>query len=188
MRIFVAVALVPALREAIGGLRFRLNSAASSLRWVPPDNLHFTLKFLGEIGEAGVGRVADAARGVAERTKRFEIMLAGLGAFPSPRRPQVVWVGVGEGADRLIALARDLDAALHRLKFPLEDRPFQPHLTVARVRRAGPVPDLSGPLHDLDGMILGTQTVEALLVMESTLKPSGATYRPLDTVWLREVP
>ena len=187
MRVFVAVALVPALREAIGGARSRLDSAGSALRWVPPDNLHFTLKFLGEIAEARVAGVADAAREVAGRTGRFEITLAGLGAFPSPRRPQVVWVGVGDGADRLVALAGDLDTALYRLKFPREHRPFQPHLTVARVRRAGPVPDLSGPLDGLAGLVLGSQPVDALLVMESTLNPSGATYRPVDTVRLREV-
>ena len=187
MRVFVAVALAPALREAIGGARSRLNSAGSALRWVPPDNLHFTLKFLGEIAEARVAGIADAAREVAGRTGRFEITLAGLGAFPSPRRPQVVWVGVGDGADRLVALAGDLDTALYRLKFPREHRPFQPHLTVARVRRAGPVPDLSGPLDGLATLVLGSQPVDALLVMESTLNPSGATYRPVDTVRLREV-
>jgi len=186
MRIFVAAPLAPALRDAVGGVRSRLNSAGSALRWVAPENLHFTLKFLGEIGEAGARRVADAARRVAEGTTRFEIVVAGLGAFPSPRRPQVVWVGVGQGADHLIALARDLDRALHRLKFPVEHRPFQPHLTVARVRRTGPVPDLSGPVHDLEGTVLGAQAVDALLVMESTLNPSGATYRPVETIRLRE--
>jgi len=187
MRIFVAVALVPALREAIGGMPSRLNSAGSSLRWVSPDNLHLTLKFLGETAEVRVPKIAGAVREVAERTARFEITLAGMGAFPSPRRPQVVWVGVGDGADHLVALAQDLDTALHRLKFPREHRPFQPHLTVARVRRAGPAPDLSGPLDGLGGLILGTQTVDTLHVMESTLNPSGAIHRPVDMVRLSEV-
>ncbi len=186
MRIFVAAPLAPALRDAIVGMRSRLNSAGSALRWVAPENLHFTLKFLGEVGEAGARRVADAARRVAEGRTRFEIVVAGLGAFPSARRPQVVWVGVGEGADHLIALARDLDRALHRLRFPPEQRPFQPHLTVARVRRAGPVPDLSGPVHDFERTVLGAQTVDALLVMESTLHPTGATYHPVETIRLSE--
>jgi 2'-5' RNA ligase len=86
-----------------------------------------------------------------------------------------------------VALAQDLDTALHRLKFPREHRPFQPHLTVARVRRAGPAPDLSGPLDGLGGLILGTQPVDALHIMESTLNPSGAIHRPVDTVRLSEV-
>lgn len=186
MRIFVAVALNAALREAVAGLRSRVNSAASSLRWVPPQNLHFTLRFLGEITEQRVARVTGAAREVSGRTRPFSIVLAGLGAFPSPRRPQVVWVGVGQGADELTALAGDLDTTLRRMKFPGEGRPFQPHLTVARAKQSGPLPDLAGSLDDLGRVVVGTQTVDALCVMESKLHPSGAIYRPVEEVRLGE--
>ena len=184
MRIFVAVALNAALREAVAGLRSRLNSAASALRWVPPENLHFTLKFLGEIAEGRVARVTDAAREASARTTPFSIVLAGMGAFPSPRRPQVVWVGVGKGADELIALAGDLDTALRRMRFPSEARPFRPHLTVARAPRSVPVPDLARSLGDAVGVVVGSQTVDALCVMESRLHPSGAIYRPVEQVRL----
>jgi RNA 2',3'-cyclic 3'-phosphodiesterase len=186
MRIFVAVALNAAVREAVGNLRARLNSAASSLRWVPPENMHLTLKFLGEITERRVARVTDAAREVAGRNGPFSIMLAGMGAFPSARRPRVVWVGVGQGADELVALARDLDTTLRREKFPREARPFRPHLTVARAKHSGPVPDLAGPLGELGGVVVGTQTVDMLFVMESMLHPSGAIYRPVEEVRLSE--
>ncbi len=184
VRIFVAAALEPVLREAVVQVRSRLDSAGGALRWVRPDDLHLTLKFLGEIAEARVAGVAAAARQVAGRTEPFEITLAGIGAFPSPRRPQVVWVGVGTGADRVTSLARDLDTELHRLKFPKEGRPFRPHLTVARARHA--VPDLSAALGDLDGLVLGTQIIDALCVMQSVLRPSGAVYRPVEEVRLRE--
>jgi 2'-5' RNA ligase len=186
MRIFVAVALNAALREAVAGLRSRLNAAASSLRWVPPGNLHLTLKFLGEIAERRVARVTDAVREVAGRARPFSIVLAGMGAFPSPRRPRVVWVGVGQGADELVALARDLDTTLRRMKFPKEARPFRPHLTVARAKQSGPVPDLAGPLGALGGVVVGTQAVDALFVMESMLHPSGAIYRPVEEMRLGE--
>jgi len=185
-RIFIAAALAPALRRAVAGLEPRFSAAAQSLRWVPPDHLHFTLKFLGEITEAQVVRAGEAARQVGARTRSFAITVAGMGAFPSPRRPQVVWAGVSDGADRLIALAADLDAALHRMKFPRERRSFQPHLTVARVRRSGPAPDLTAILQELSGVPVGTQAVEALLVMESTLDPSGSIYRQVEEVRLGE--
>jgi 2'-5' RNA ligase len=187
IRVFIAVPLDPALREAAAGLRRHLNATADALRWVPPGNLHLTLKFLGEIAERRLTNVADAVREVARRTGPFTITLTGAGAFPSVRRPQVVWVGVREGSAALVALARDLDAALHRMKFPRERRPFRPHLTVARGKHAGPLPDLSGPLSDLAALVVGTQAVDTLVVMESRLNPAGAIYRPIEEVGLGEV-
>ena len=187
VRVFIAVPLDPELRDAAAGLRRHLNVTADTLRWVPPGNLHLTLKFLGEIAERRLAKVAEAARDVARRTAPFTISLTGAGAFPSIRRPQVVWVGVREGSQALVALAHDLDGALHRLKFPRERRPFRPHLTVARARHAGPLPDLSGPLSALEGLDVGTQAVDTLVVMESQLHPSGATYRPIEEVGLGEV-
>lgn len=187
VRVFIAVPLDPKLRDAAAGLRRHLCSTADVLRWVPPGNLHFTLKFLGEIAEGRLAKVANAVREAARRTRPFTITLAGAGAFPSVRRPQVVWVGVSEGSDTLVALSRDLDGALHRMKFPRERRPFRPHLTVARARQGGPLPDLSGALSDVGAFVVGSQAVDAVVVMESQLHPSGATYRPIEEVGLGEV-
>ncbi len=187
VRVFIAVPLDPELRDAAAGLRRQLNSTADTLRWVPPGNLHLTLKFLGEIAEERLTTVAEAVREVAWRTGRFTITLTGAGAFPSARRPQVVWVGVKQGSDALVALARDLDAALHRMKFPRERRPFRPHLTVARARQGGLLPDLSGALEGLGDLVVGRQAVDTLVVMESQLHPSGAIYRSIEEVGLGEV-
>lgn len=187
VRVFISVPLDPELRDAAAGLRRRLNSTADLLRWVPPGNLHLTLKFLGEIAERRLAKVTEAVRDAARRSEPFTISLAGAGAFPSVRRPQVVWVDVREGSEALVALARDLDVALHRMKFPRERRPFRPHLTVARARHAGPLPDLSGPLSGLQGLAVGTQAVNTVVVMESQLHPSGAIYRPIEEVGLGEV-
>jgi 2'-5' RNA ligase len=184
MRVFVAVALEAALRKTVAELPRHLNSAAAAFRWVPTGNLHFTLKFLGEIAEERVARVIGAARAVAGRATPFPITLGGMGAFPSPKRPQVVWVGVAQGDDRLSELARDLDVTLSLVEFPRDSRPFRPHLTIARAKQAGPMPDLSGPLRTLRGVVVGAQTVDALLVMESTLNPGGSIYRPVEEVRL----
>lgn len=186
MRVFVAVALEAALRKTVAELPQRLNSAAAAFRWVPTGNLHLTLKFLGEIAEEHVDRVIGAAREVAGRAMPFPITLGGMGAFPSPKKPQVVWVGVAQGVDRLSGLARDLDVTLHRVEFPRDSRAFRPHLTIARAKQAGPMPDLSGPLRRLHGMVVGTQTVDAILVMESTLNPAGSIYRSVEEVRLGE--
>jgi len=184
-RIFIAVALAPVLREAIALIQHRLAVAGADLRWIPPENLHLTLKFLGAVTTPRLARVTEAVHDAASRTRSFTITLGGLGAFPSARRPRVVWVGVTEGADRLSTLAGDLDIELGRRRFPREHRPFQSHLTIARVRSGGPPPDLSELLAGLHDLALGSQPVEAMFVMESMLHPSGAIYHPVEEAVLR---
>jgi RNA 2',3'-cyclic 3'-phosphodiesterase len=176
-RIFVAVDVAPHIKETLAGIPDRLGTASRMLRWVPPDNLHLTLRFLGEITAAQAARVAEAARQAARTAAPFSVTLDGLGAFPSPRRPRVVWVGIADGADRLTALARALEEEIVHRKFPREPRSFQPHLTVARVRAGGPPPDLTAGLANAGVSVIGTQEVAALVVMESFLHPSGPEYR-----------
>lgn len=176
-RIFVAVPLSPALLAAALELRERLGEAAARLRWVAPEHLHLTLRFLGALTDAQVTRVVEAAREAAAAASPFEVTLAGMGAFPSGRAPRAVWVGVTDGADRLAALAASLEAGLRRRRLPPADRPFRPHLTVARVRAEGRPVDLSAVLPESEACRVGTQRVEALAVMESTLRPSGPIYR-----------
>ncbi len=178
-RIFVAVTLAPALRASVAGVRATLGDAAGRLRWVPPENLHLTVRFLGEITEAQVRRVVEAARETAAPVAPFAITLAGVGAFPTARAPRIVWVGVTEGADRLSDLAGALETALRRRKFSAEARPLQPHLTVARARSGGRPPDLTTALAGAAAFVAGTQHVDALVVMESTLGPSGPSYREI---------
>jgi 2'-5' RNA ligase len=176
-RIFVAVALAPDLCESVAGVRNFLGPAADRFRWVQPQNLHLTLRFLGSITETQTARVAEAAREIAASVPPFSITLAQLGAFPSARSPRVLWVGVTGGADRLTGVAEALEAALRRRKFPAEPRPFTPHLTVARVRSEGYPPDLTGMLAGAAAFVAGTQVVDALAVMESMLRPQGPIYR-----------
>jgi 2'-5' RNA ligase len=185
-RIFVAVQVAPQMKGALAGIPDRLGAASRMLRWVPPDNLHLTLRFLGEITAAQAAKVAEASRQAARTATPFSITLAGLGACPSPRRPRVVWVGIAEGADRLTALAAALEEEIVRRKFPREARSFQPHLTVARVRAGGRPPDLTVGLAASGVSVIGTQEVAALVVMESFLHPSGSEYREVAQVRLGE--
>lgn len=181
-RIFVAVTLDAALREALASLERALEAAGARLRWIRPENLHFTLRFLGHISEAQVKRVQFAARGTAEGVAPFEITLAGLGAFPTPRRPQVLWVGVRDGADRLAALAARLDDALARQRFPKEPKGFHPHLTLARIKEAHLWASVGPVLAEFQGVEVGYQRVASLVVMESLLGPQGPTYTPVEEV------
>lgn len=169
-------------RDAGATIRAALGPLASQLRWVPAGALHLTLRFLGEVTPSDVERAADAARVAAAAVSPFSITLAGGGAFPSLREPRVLWVGVADGAALLAALARALEAALVVRGFVPEGRPFQPHLTVARARSAGRLPDLRARVSELGWPhrpVIGIQRVDAVVVIESTLHASGSAYRDI---------
>lgn len=181
-RIFVAVAVHPALREAVRTLERRLEEAGVTPRWIVPENLHFTLRFLGRISPAQLTRVRRAAQDAAAETAPFRISLSGVGAFPTTRRPRVVWVGITEGADAMKTLANRLDDALARQRFPKESRPLQPHLTLARIRDPRQADGLEAAAASLGALEVGRQDVTSIAVVESHLRPSGALYVPVEEV------
>jgi 2'-5' RNA ligase len=183
-RTFIAVDLCEAVRAGAAALQDGLRTAGARLRWVHPNNLHFTLRFLGELPPAQVARAVVATRAAAGSVAPFSLTIGGLGAFPSFERPQVVWVGVTAGADALEALARALDAALAHERFPAEDRPFRPHLTLGRARDDRRWGDVVRALQRYRDVVLGEERVEAVTVMESRLTPEGPVYSVREQVTL----
>ncbi len=175
----MAVPLDEALRPAVVDLQRAIArawpQADARVKWVEPANLHFTLKFLGEVPEEHLLSVVEAVREVAA-FRPFELSIEGLGAFPDLRAPRVLWVGVQEGARELAALARHVEEALSRARFPREERPFEPHLTIGRVRTEGRERGLWQALERLRAAKIGRQRVEWVVVMESRLSPQGPTY------------
>ncbi len=185
-RTFIAVDLDPPLRDATVTVERDLETAGARVKWIRPGNLHFTLKFLGEIAPAQVARARIATREVAAATAPFRITLSSLGAFPSLRQPQVIWIGVSEGREELESLAARLDKALGKLRFPLERRRFRPHLTLARIRDVRAWGDLVRALERFRDVSLGSQEVGAMTVYESRLSLQGSTYTSLEEVPLGE--
>ncbi len=176
MRTFVA--LVPSeaeqgrLADAAAGLR----DAGFPIRWVPPQNIHLTLKFLGELSEERVRDVCSAVDDAADGVAPFEMIVGGFGAFPSLRRPQVVWVGV-ELESTIQSLQGSLEEALAGLGFPREERSFRPHLTLGRARKYVSPNEFRG----LDDLVKRLRYRDAfkmnsLDVVRSQLMPTGATY------------
>ena len=195
IRTFVAVELDAPLRQALaqaqGHLRSRLQPAAGPgvrTQWVKPESIHLTLKFLGDIPEERVGEIRAALTGAAARHARFPVQAEGLGAFPDGRAPRVLWVGLLDHGGRLTRLAADVEAALLAIGFAPESKPFHPHLTLARIkarsRDAGRALSQEGLLEQ--EMRLGSLTVEAVSLMKSELRPSGAVYTELCRLSLKE--
>jgi len=185
-RIFIAVELDPALHQNVVDAQRRLEAAGARVHWIKPGNLHFTLRFLGEITPAEVALAKVATREAAGGIAPFGISLTHLGAFPSLQRPQVVWIGVADGAQELEALAKRLDDRLAHHRFPLEDRRFRPHLTLARVRDARQWGDIVRALSQHKDLPVGSQEVRAISVMESRLARDGPIYTRVEEVSLRD--
>lgn len=189
MRAFVAVPVEdPVVRRRLAGAR-SLVPPLPGLRWIPESQLHFTLKFLGEIEEervaaakAATSAAVGAARAVTNGTgpdAPFRVGLEGLGAFP-PRGPsRVLWAGCGEGADALSALASAVEEAFTAAGFAREDRPFSPHLTLARVRDPDAGRRLARVLATVAPEPFGVVSVSSLVLFRSELTLRGAEHSEL---------
>ena len=176
VRAFVAIRLDEAVRAALGAAIEGLRRVARDVAWVVPDNLHLTLKFLGQVRAARTPELVAALTRAASGLAAFEANVAGLGAFPTPTRARVIWAGVGHGTDALVLLASRVDEALVALGFEREPRPFSPHVTLGRVRTPRRDLALAEALRAGDAQKFGRLVVERVALMRSDLAPRGARY------------
>lgn len=176
MRTFLAVFPPAAVRQAAWDALAPLRANSTPVSWTQPQNLHYTLRFLGELGEDGARRAGECAIAAARGHVPFEMTLGGLGAFPDPRRARVLWLGATGGGEALKALARSLEHALRAAGFGRAERAFVPHLTIGRPRRFDQdwTPLLAAPTG-----AIGRFEVRELLLMQSQLSPKGSIYTPL---------
>ncbi len=185
MRVFLGIGLPAEVRRAIDDALAPLRSRRAPIGWVAVDNLHITLKFLGEISSDAVGRVRDALRSDLPPSPPFELTARGGGAFPTLRSPRVLWVGLGEPLELVGTLQQNIETVLDRAGFRPEDRPYHPHVTVGRVR-AG-LPKGWGETYSahLAGRTFGAVPVWTFRLYESRLSPGGASYTVLEEFPLR---
>lgn len=184
IRAFLAIDLPASLRPVLSRAQEELKKSGADVRWVPPGNIHLTLKFFGNITEAQVEAIAEAARRVAAGQTPFTLALTGAGAFPSPKNPRVVWLGVGGDLDTVRDFHRRLEAAFAALGFPPEDRPFAPHLTLGRVKSPVGRLALTHCLATLPPPEASPFQVQEIVLFRSNLSPQGATYLPLKIIRL----
>jgi len=181
IRSFIAILLTDAVREAVAAATERLRPLCGAVAWVPPQNLHVTLQFLGGQSEEGLVAAEAALADAAARSGPIEVTLHGIGAFPGLERPRILWIGLAHGALEARALQARVADALAGQRFPREDRPWHPHLTIGRVfderrwrREAGP--PLRRALAQAATTSFGTLRVAEVALMRSDLSPAGARY------------
>jgi 2'-5' RNA ligase len=175
-RLFLAVPLSPEVRQAVSRWTATLERRKDGWRWVAPDNLHLTLRFYGETAEATEAALRERLRRMKSLAPPFELELAGWGAFPSPARPRVLWIGVGGELGPLERLAVTAERDAVELGFERERRRFHPHLTVARAARGRGRPELPAPAGPGEPRF-GHLPVDRIVLYRSELGPGGPTYQ-----------
>ena len=183
IRCFVAIGLPPEAKRGLAELASGLRRGEQRfIKWVDPDGIHLTLKFLGNVSAKNVGGITEAVAGVATAGAPFRLGISGIGAFPSLKQPRVVWVGMNGDLERLELLQQDVESRMARLGFARENRRFAPHLTLARVRE-GASPEERRAFGELLASSRFEETydvpVNAISLVRSQLTPAGAIYTRL---------
>jgi 2'-5' RNA ligase len=184
IRTFIAIVLPESVIRQLAQVQRQLERQAplESVRWVKPEGIHLTMKFLGDTPVGKLDAIRAALTAVASQTLPCAFTVGGLGCFPNARRPRVIWVGVQPMGEELASLQRAVERAMKPLGFLPEGREFTPHLTLGRVRDRIPPTDLArlgALLSSTDIGTLGEVQAHSFALIQSVLKPSGAEYIPL---------
>ena len=184
IRTFIAINIPDHVREAIREFQKKLKEHRADVKWVRPESIHITLKFLGDVEIGRIDKIAHAVQDAVKDTEPFAVSVSGVGMFPNERRPRVLWVGVKEGAEILSDLAGKIDHALSTMGFEKEKRKYSAHLTLGRVRSPGYI---EKTVKDMRSMGFESEpfTVGSIEVMKSQLLKTGALYTALHHIKLK---
>ncbi|MFW9956911.1 MAG: RNA 2',3'-cyclic phosphodiesterase [Candidatus Odinarchaeota archaeon] len=157
----------------------KLDIQAAKMKMVEPDNIHFTMRFFGDISITSINQIRDCLKEI--KITPFEIKIVGVGAFPNRRKPRVIWIGATDNSQLVIDLKLRVDELLTRIGYKTEKEKFTPHATIARVRSIKDSNRLLGNLEELANEPVGDMTVSSVSMKKSTLTPSGPIY---ETLWI----
>jgi 2'-5' RNA ligase len=183
VRSFIAIHLPDDVRAELTSLEYKLKAKGHPfVKWVDPESMHLTLKFLGNVAVDSIPGIVEAISEVSRSHSSFKLQVAGTGVFPNWQRPQVVWVGVGGELDTLNSLQKGLESVLSPLGFPPESRPFSAHLTLGRLRDRVSTDDRRRFAEFAQKVEFKTSLsfdVNAIRLMKSQLTPAGPIYSEL---------
>ena len=179
IRCFIAIELPEETLQKLAAIQQQLIRSRSGVRWVKPGSIHLTLKFLGNILPAQVDDIAAAAALAVREEAPINLCAGGIGAFPSERKPRVIWVGLGGDIERLANIQAGLEKALEPLGFAREGRGFRPHLTLGRVRDRHRLQSLIEAMSTLELPEFNSFDANEIILYKSDLRPTGAIYTKL---------
>jgi len=179
IRTFIAIEIPDEIQEKLIEIQKDLAKFMPRVSWVKKGNIHLTLKFLGDIRTNQIESINSVLQNIAESHSSFEMNLSGIGVFPNPRRPRVLWIGITKGAKPAAKLADDISKLLQPLGFQPEKRGFTPHLTLARIRRPVNLQNVKNKFNQYDTLDIPTLKVDQIIFIRSELHPQGSIYTPV---------
>lgn len=175
IRSFISINLNDALKKEINNLLMDFKKHNFDVKWVPVENLHVTLKFLGHITDETVEKVKERLYNIASSFKPFRLSFKGIGFFPDRKRPRVIWIDISD-SEVLKSLQETIDERLTEIGFEREERDFSPHLTIGRIRSLKDREKLIGLIDTIKDWKFGSIDVDRVYLMKSDLRPGGAQY------------
>ncbi len=179
MRTFVAIELDKEIKDTLSAFIQKLDTGERNIRWIKSQGMHLTLKFLGEVSEDKISDVKTVMGNIVPDFSPFHLRFNGTGTFPPQARiPRIVWIGI-EKNETLHMIHTRIEKELHKIHFPKENRKFQPHLTLGRVKEPHNLDKVIERLDQNRNTEFGTMVVDRIMLFKSTLKPTGAEYTML---------
>ncbi len=180
IRTFFAVDISDGQRQAVSSILDEFRKLDVHVKWVKPENLHVTLKFLGDTDEDTIPQICETVNSAIRGVPSFVFSLEDLGQFPNARNPRVIWAGIRDGYESLRALSGRINNAVKQLGFKPGKRRFSPHLTIGRVKDNRNIRTLMNEISVID-FVSETSLVSEVILYQSTLRPQGPIYTPLKT-------
>ena len=178
LRLFIAIELPSNIIDGLRNVQEELKDKSNKSSWAKPENIHLTLKFLGDTETGKIDSMVNILEGIAGRSFSFEISVKGVGTFPAAGNPRVIWVGIEENKD-MLQLYNNIEEGLAALGFEKERRDFKPHLTLGRIKFLNDRAGLKRRLEKVAGLNLGRVAVAGFALFKSTLTPEGAIHTRL---------
>jgi 2'-5' RNA ligase len=179
IRSFIAIAIDTGAKEKILCIIDNLKKSNADVKWADENQLHLTLKFLGDIDEALIQKISATLSSISSNFQIFTLTFSEIGWFPNINNPRVIWLGIEKGTEPLIALNEILETELEKIGFKRDGRKFTPHLTLARIRTQKNITSLTKLINDTNPQIQNEFKIDKLILYQSTLTPKRAIYTPI---------
>jgi len=184
IRIFIAIELPEDIKKNLEGLQEELKKASADVKWVKPENIHLTLKFLGSVPVQQIPEIVQELKNGLAAFGFFSVGIAKIGSFPEKGKPRVIWAGVEKGNEIVARLQDKVEDLLQRFNFACEEREYSSHLTIGRVKGPNNIKSLQELLAGKFSVQFGEMPVEDISIIRSDLKPDGPAYTILERIKL----